>query len=106
MKQEKQKSQRLTVVTTKPGCPDVIVHRGRDRDSCLKIAQSYGNGDGEQKVIVYDSEREVCYPWEALKEKPAPAVTAKEFIEYLEGMAAMEQRDEERREADKRFDAK
>jgi len=26
------------------------------------------NGVGEQKVIVYDSEGEVCYPWEALKE--------------------------------------
>ncbi len=80
---------------------DVIVHRGRDRDSCLKIAQSYANGVGEEKVIVYDSEGEVCYPWEALKEKPTATVTAREFIEYLGGMAAMEQRDEERREADK-----
>jgi hypothetical protein len=101
MQQEKQKNQRFTVVTTKPGCPDVIVHRGRDRDSCLKIAQSYVDGVGEQKVIVYDSESEVCYPWEALKEKPTATVTAGEFIEYLEGIAAMEQRDEERREADK-----
>jgi len=101
MKQEKQKNQRFTVVTTKRGCPDVIVHRGRDRDSCLKIAQSYADGVGEQKVIVYDSEGEVCYPWEALKEKPTATVTAREFIEYLGGMAAMERRDEERREADK-----
>src|SRR6266478_5760470 len=44
MNQEKQKNQRFTVVTTKRGCPDVIVHRGRDRDSCLKIAQSYATG--------------------------------------------------------------
>jgi hypothetical protein len=97
MKQEKQRNQRFTVVTTKRGCPDVIVHRERDRDSCLKIAQSYVTGVGEQKVIVYDSEGKVCYPWEALKEKP----TARKFIEYLGGMAAMERRDEERREADK-----
>jgi len=55
MKQEKQKNQRFTVVTTKRGCPDVIVHRGRDRGSCLKIAQSYAVGVGEQKVIVYQS---------------------------------------------------
>jgi hypothetical protein len=74
---------------------------GRDRDSCLKIAQSYADGVGEQKVIVYDSEGEVCYPWEALKEKPTATVTAREFIEYLGGMAAMERRDEERRVADK-----
>jgi hypothetical protein len=106
MKQEKQKSQRFTVVTTKRSCPDVIVHRGRDRDSCLKIAQSFADGVGEQKVIVYDSEGKVCYPWEAIKEKPTVTVTAREFIEYLEGITAMEQRDEERREADKRFDAK
>jgi hypothetical protein len=101
LKQEKQKNQRFTVVTTKRGCPDVIVHRGRDRDSCLKIAQSYPNGVGEQKIIVYDSEGEVSYPSEALKEKPTATVTAREFIEYLDAMAAMERRDEERREADK-----
>jgi hypothetical protein len=97
MKQEKQKNQTFTVVTTKRGCPDVIVHRGHDRDSCLTIAQSYADGVDEQKVIVYDSQGEVCYPWEELKEKP----TAREFIEYLEGMAAMERRYEERRETDK-----
>ena len=101
MKQEESKNQRFTVVTTKRGCPAVIVHRGRDRDSCLKIAQSHATGVGEQKVIVYDSEGEVCYPWEALKEKPTATVTAREFIEYLEGMATMERRDEARREADK-----
>jgi hypothetical protein len=54
-----------------------------------------------QKVIAYDSDAKVCYPWEALEEKPTATVTAREFIEYLEGMAAMERRDEERREADK-----
>jgi hypothetical protein len=43
MKQEKQKNQRFTVVTAKCDCPDVIVHRGHDRDSCLKIAQSYNS---------------------------------------------------------------
>jgi hypothetical protein len=101
MKQEKQKNQRFTIVTTKRGCPDVIVHRGYDRNSCLKIAQSYADGVGEQKVIVYDSKGEVCYPWEALKKKPTATVTAREFIEYLEGMAATEGRDEERREADR-----
>jgi hypothetical protein len=101
MKPEKQKNQRFTVVTAKRGCPDVIVHRGRDKDSCLTIAQSYADGVGEQKVIVYDSEGEVCYPREALKEKPTATVTAREFIEYLEGMAATERRDEERREADR-----
>src|SRR5260370_10745440 len=101
VKQGEQKNQRFTVVTTKRGCPDVIVHRGRDRDSCLKIAQSYANGVGEHQVIVSDSAGEVCYPWEALKEKPTATVTAREFIEYLDGMAAMEQRDKERREADK-----
>ena len=101
MKQEEQKSQRFTVVTTKHGCPDVIVQRGRDKDSCLKIAQSYVDGVGEQKVVVYDSESQVCYRWEALKENPTATVTAREFIEYLEGMAAMERRDEERREADR-----
>ena len=69
------------------------MHRGRDRDSRLKIAQSYANGVGEQKVIVYDSEGEVCYPWEALKEKPTAKVTAREFVEYLDGMTAMERRD-------------
>jgi hypothetical protein len=101
MKPEKQTNQRFTVVTTNRGCPDVIVHQGRDKDSCLKIAQSYADGVGEQKVIVYDSAGEVCYPWEALKEKPTATVTAREFIEYLEGMAATERRDEERREADR-----
>ena len=101
MKQEEPKNQRFTVVTTKRGCPDVIVHQGRDKYSCLKIAQSYADGVAEQKVIVYDSEGEVCYPWEALKEKPTATVTAREFIEYLEGMAATERRDEERREADR-----
>jgi hypothetical protein len=101
MKPEKQKNQRFTVVTTKRGCPDVIVHRGSDKDWCLKIAQSYADGVGEQKVIVYDSKGEVCYPWEGLKEKPTATVTAREFIEYLEGMAATERRDEERREADR-----
>jgi len=101
MKQEEPKNQRFTVVATKRGGADVIVHRGRDRDSCLKIAQSYADGVGEQKVIVYGSEGEVCYPWEALKEKPTATVTAREFIEYLEGMAATERRDEERREADR-----
>jgi hypothetical protein len=101
MKPEKQTNQRFTVVTTKRGCPDVIVHQGRDKDSCLKIAQSCADGVGEQKVIVYDSEGEVCYPWEALKENPTATVTAREFIEYLEGMAATERRDEERREADR-----
>ena len=101
MKHEEQKNQRFTIVTTKRGCPDVIVHRGRDRDSCLKIAQSYADGVGEQKVVAYDSDSQVCYRWEALKEKPTAAVTAREFIEYLEGMAARERRDEERREADK-----
>jgi hypothetical protein len=95
MKQGKRKNQRFTVLTTKRGCPDVVVHRGHDRDSCLKIAQSYAAGVGEQKVIVYDSEGKVCYPWEALKEKPTATVTAREFIEYLEGMAATEWRDEE-----------
>jgi hypothetical protein len=95
MKQGKRKNQRFTVLTTKRGCPDVVVHRGHDRDSCLKIAQSYAAGVGEQKVIVYDSEGKVCYPWEALKEKPTATVTAREFIEYLEGMAATERRDEE-----------
>src|SRR5260221_6750258 len=101
MKQEEQKNQRFTVVTTKRGCPDVIVHRGRDRDLCLKIAQSYADGVGEQKVVVYDSESQVCYRWEALKEKPTATATAREVIEYLEGMAAIERRDEERREADR-----
>ena len=100
MKQEESKNQRFTVVATKRGCADVIVHRGRDRDSCLKIAQSHATGVGEQKVIVYDSQGRVYYPWEALKEKPTAMVTAREFIEYLEGMAAMERRDEERREAE------
>jgi Bacterial regulatory proteins, gntR family len=52
-------------------------------------------------VIVYDSEGEAYYPWEALKEKPTATVTAREFIEYLESMAATERRDEERREADR-----
>ena len=101
MKQEEQKSQRFTVVTTKHGRPDVIVQRGRDKDSCLKIAQSYADGVGEQKVVAYDSDSQVCYRWEALKENPTATVTAREFIEYLEGMAAMERRDEERREADR-----
>ena len=101
MKHEEQKNQRFTIVTTKRGCPDVIVHRGRDRDSCLKIAQSYADGVGEQKVVAYHSDSQVCYRWEALKEKPTATVTAREFIEYLEGMAAMERRDEERREADR-----
>jgi hypothetical protein len=101
MKQEKQEGQRFTVVTTKRGCPDVIVHRGHDKNSCLKIAQSYVDGVGEQKVIVYDSEGKAYYPWEALKEKPTATVTAREFIEYLESMAATERRDEERREADR-----
>ena len=101
MKQERQKNQRFTVITAKCGCPDVIVHQGRDRDLCLKIAHSYAGGVGEQKVIVYDSQGRVYYPWEALKEKPTATVTAREFIEYLGGMAAMERRDEERREADK-----
>jgi len=59
MKQEEQKNQRFTVVTTQRGCPDVIVHRGRDRGLCLKIAQSYAVGVGEQKVIVYHSEGKV-----------------------------------------------
>ncbi len=54
-----------------------------------------------KRVIVYDSEGKVCYPWEALKEKPTATVTAREFIEYVGGMAAMERRDEERRKADK-----
>ena len=101
MKQERQKNQRFTVITAKRGCPDVIVHQGRDRDPCLKIAHSYAGGVGEQKVVVYDSESQVCYRWEALKEKPTATVTAREFIEYLEGMAVMERRDEERREADR-----
>jgi hypothetical protein len=68
---------------------------------CLKIAQSYGDGVGEQKVIVYDSEGEVCYPLKALTAKRTTTVRAREFIEYLEGMAANGGRDEERREADK-----
>jgi hypothetical protein len=101
MKQERQKNQRFTVVTTKRGCPDVIVHRGSDKDSCLKIAQSYADGVGDQKVIVYDSRGEVCYPWEALKEKPYRYGYRQRVIEYLEGMAATERRDEERREADR-----
>jgi hypothetical protein len=62
MKQEKQKNQSFTVVTTKRGCLDVIVYRAHDRDLCLKISQSYADGVGEQKVIVYDLEGEVCYP--------------------------------------------
>jgi hypothetical protein len=101
MKQEKQRNQRFTVVTTKRGCPDVIVHRGRDRESRIKIARSYADDVGEQKVIAYDSEGEVFYPWEELKEKATATVTAREFIEYLEGITAMKRRDEERREADK-----
>jgi hypothetical protein len=74
---------------------------GAIRDLCLKIAQSYGDGVGEQKVIVYDSEGEVCYPLKALTAKRTTTVRAREFIEYLEGMAANGGRDEERREADK-----
>ena len=35
------------------------------------------------------------------QEKPTATVTAREFIEYLEGMATMERRDEERRDADR-----
>src|SRR5258707_12227302 len=99
MKQEEQKNQRFTIVTTKRGCPDVVVHRGRDRDSCLKIAQSYADGVGEQKVVVYDSESQVCYRWEALKEKTTATVTAREFIEYWEGMAGKGQRGKEIQEA-------
>src|SRR5258706_13828873 len=102
MKQEEQKNQRFTVVTTKRGCPDVVVHRGRDRDSCLKIAQSYADGVGEQKVVVYDSESQVCYRWEALKEKPTATVTAREFIEYLEGMAVMDEMAKASRREEKR----
>ena len=71
MKPEKQTNQRFTVVTTKRGCPDVIVHQGRDKYSCLKIAQSYADGVTEQKVIVYDSEGEVCYPGKYLSKNLA-----------------------------------
>jgi hypothetical protein len=100
MKQERQKNQRFTVVTTKRGCPDVIVHRGRDRDSCLKIAQSYATGVGEQKGYCLQLRGQGLLSVGSTQGKTYRYVTAREF-EYVGGMAAMERRDEERRKADK-----
>jgi hypothetical protein len=101
MKQEKKRTNGLLSSLRNAAVRMLLCTGGRDRDSCLTIPQSYADGVSEQKVIVYDSKGKVCYPWEALKEKPTATVTAREFIEYLEGMAAIERRDEERREADK-----